>query len=218
MPTDADTDAQNTCSGTGGPGSTTADCPSKKVVTLQWDKDETWCSEGGPISGTTVNYSDGEKLSISVTNPGEQITTLQATVSGNAFSAPWDVIDVLPTGGPSWKPRRSLMGDTSGVSTPKPMDVRFIPNVKRDKKAHTSQYNRTETGATAPHQVGVECRFELESVNYLLTFYGGINYVRGIGRERYAKGILIPFRFCIDPSWRLLGDLRFERGRRRRER
>jgi len=191
VPTDADVDAQNTCSGNSAPGATTSDCAKKKkVVTLKWEKDETWCSEDGPISGTTVNYDDGDDLSIAVTDHVDQsaITTLPSTVSSNAFGSPWQVVDVLPTGGPSWKPRRSLDGETEGVKTPKPMDVRFIPNVKRGTKDHTCQYNRTDPGATAPKQVGVACRFELESVNYLLTIYGQLKYVRGVGRERLQLG------------------------------
>jgi hypothetical protein len=191
VPADADADAKNSCSSSTAPGATTADCPKvKKVVTLKWDKPETWCSEGGPISGTTVNYSDGESLPIAVTDHADKsaVTTLQGQVAGNAFNNPWNVIDVLPTGGPSWKPRRSLDGETSGVKTPKPMDVRFIPNVKRASKTHSCQYNRTDAGATAAKQVGVSCRFELESVNYLLTFYGVLKYVRGWGKERLQLG------------------------------
>jgi hypothetical protein len=191
MPTDADVDAQKNCGATTGPGTTATDCPyARKVVTLTWDKDETWCSEGGPISGTTANYSDGEKLSIAVTGHDDKgaVTTLAATVSGNAFKSPWDVIDVLPIGGPSWKLRRPLDGETEGVKTPDPMDVRFIPNITRATKEHTCQYNRTDPGATAPKQVGVDCHFELESANYLLTIYGKLNYVRGIGKERLQLG------------------------------
>lgn len=192
MATDADTDAQNTCSDTAAPGTTTPDCHKKirKVVTLKWDKDETWCSEGGPISGTTLNYSDGEVLSIAVTghDDGSAVTTLQGNVSGDAFSSPWDVLDVLPIGGPSWIPYLDLDGQTEGVQTPKPMEVRFIPNIKRDSKDHSCQYNRTDPGATAPKQVSVACRFDLESVNFLLTFYGQLKYVRGVGKERLQLG------------------------------
>jgi hypothetical protein len=162
----------------------------RQVVTLKWDKAETWCSEDGPISGTTVNYSDGEVLSIAVTDHADNsaVNTLQGNISSNAFSSPWKIIDVLPTGGPSWKPRRSLDGETAGVKTPTPMDVRFIPNLTRGTKAHTCQYNRTDPGTTTPKQVGVDCRFELESVNYLVTIYGQLKYVRGWGKERLQLG------------------------------
>ena len=166
--TDADVGAQNTCSDTSAPGGTTSDCKNvKKVVTISWEKDETWCSEDGPISGTTLNYADGENLSITVTDhsDGSAVTTMPAPVSGNAFRNVWNVIDVLPTGGPSWNPRRPLDGAAGGVTTPKPMDVRFIPNVKRDTQSHSCQYDRTDPGAAAPHKVSVECRFDRESVN-----------------------------------------------------
>jgi hypothetical protein len=189
--TDADGGAQNTCSDANAPGGTKADCQNvKKVVTISWEKDETWCSEDGPISGTTLNYSDGENLAIAVTDhsDGSAVTNLQAPVSGNSFRNVWNVIDVLPTGGPSWNPRRPLDGAAGGVLTPKPMDVRFIPNVKRDKKAHSCHYDRTEPGAAASHYVNVTCRFELETVNYLLTVYGVLNYVRGWGKYRLQLG------------------------------
>lgn len=61
MPNDADSGAIKTCSATNSPGTTTQGCATKKVITLKWDKNETWCSEGGPISGTTVNYSNGAR-------------------------------------------------------------------------------------------------------------------------------------------------------------
>jgi hypothetical protein len=188
--TDADAGAQNTCSDTSAPGGTTSDCKAKKVVTISWEKNETWCSEDGPISGTTLNYADGENLSIAVTDhsDGSAVTTLQAAVSGNSFRNVWNVIDVLPSGGPSWNPRRPLDGATGGVTTPTPMDVRFIPNVKRDRKSHSCQYDRTEPGATTSNKVSVECRFDLESVNYLLTIYGVLKYVRGWGKYRLQLG------------------------------
>jgi hypothetical protein len=189
--TDADAGAQNTCSDTNSPGGTKADCQNvKKVVTISWEKDETWCSEDGPINGATLNYADGENLAIAVTdhNDGSAVTNLQAPVSGNSFRNVWNVIDVLPTGGPSWNPRRPLDGAAGGVLTPKPMDVRFIPNVKRDKKIHSCHYDRTEPGAAASHYVNVACRFELETVNYLLTVFGVLNYVRGWGKYRLQLG------------------------------
>jgi hypothetical protein len=188
---DPDADAQNNCSTTGAPGGTTSTCtPVKKVLTVRWEKSETWCSEGGPISGTTLNYSDGEALAIDVADHDDasSVLTLNTNVSGNAFRNDWQVIDVLPTGGPSWHPRRPLDGSTSGVTTPDPMVVRFIPNITRDSKSHSCSYNRTEPGAAAPHTVTVDCHFDLESANYLMTIYGNLNYVRGWGKERLQLG------------------------------
>jgi hypothetical protein len=181
-----DGDASATCSDEKKPGDTAQPCPLKKVLTLTWDKEETWCSEGGPISGTTTHYADGEALSIAVTDKadGAAVLTLDVKVGGEAFKNDWKVIDVLPVGGPSWKDKRELMGETAGVKTAKPMAVRFIPNVKRGKKDHTAQYDRTDPGATSPKKVGVKCRFELEVTNYLLTIHGALKYVRGKGRER----------------------------------
>src|SRR5215469_12021736 len=201
--TDADAGAQNTCSDTNAPGGTKADCQNvKKVVTISWEKDETWCSEDGPITGTTLNYADGENLGIAVTdhNDGSAVTNLQAPVSGNSFRNVWNVIDVLPTGGPSWNPRRPMDGAASGVLTPQPMDVRFIPNVKRDKKTHSCHYDRTEPGAAASHWVNVACRFELETLNYLLTVYGVLKYVLGWGKYRLQLGdatLTGGFRFLV---------------------
>jgi len=189
---DPDADAQGSCSSSNGPGSTTQECPltARKILELKWDKGETWCSEGGPISGTTKNYPDGEMISINVQDhtDASAVTSLQGQDSSNSFGSPWDVVDVLPTGGPSWTPRRALDGETGGVKTPKPMAVRFIPNVKRAKKTHTTQYDRTDPGTSTPKKVGVDCRFELESVNYLLTIYGALKYVRGWGKERLQLG------------------------------
>jgi hypothetical protein len=159
-------------------------------VDLKWEHKETWCSEGGPISGTTKNYPEGETLAIDIKDHSDAsaVTTLKGQVSNNSFGSSWDVLDVLPTGGPSWKLLRELDGETDGVMTPEPMAVRFIPNLKRAKKAHTTEYDRTDPGATAPKKVGVSCRFELESVNYLLTIYGELKYVRGWGKERLQLG------------------------------
>ncbi|MGZ5093866.1 MAG: glycine zipper domain-containing protein [Burkholderiales bacterium] len=190
---EADAALKEKCNSATPPGGTTQPCPlaERKVLTLKWDKDETWCSEGGaPISGTTKNYADAELIPIQVKGQvdGSAVKTLQGRVSSNAFRSPWDVIDVLPVGGPSWQPRRKLDGEASGVKTPEPLTIRFIPNVKRGKKTHSAQYDRTDPGATAAKKVSVECRFELESSNYLLTIYGELKYVRGHGRERLQLG------------------------------
>jgi hypothetical protein len=181
-----DADAQKNCSPTSPPGKTTQNCPLKKIIDIAWDKVETWCSEGGPIHGTTQKYSDGEAIAIDVEDhaDGTSVLPLPAKVAGNAFKTPWDVIDVLPTGGPSWKDRRELDGVADGVKTPTAMAVRFIPNVKRGKKTHTTQYDRKDPKTGVVGKTGVVCRFELESVNYLLTIHGQLDYVRGRGRER----------------------------------
>jgi hypothetical protein len=181
-----DADAQANCSASSPPGKTTQPCAEKKIIEVTWDKDETWCSEGGPVSGTTKNYANGEAITVEVKDKadGSAVTTLPAKVSSDAFKAPWKVLDVLPTGGPSWKDRRLLDAFAGGVKSPVPMPVRFIPNVKRVKKAHSTSYSRTEPGAASAGTVSLEARFELEVTNYLLTIHGALDYVRGIGKER----------------------------------
>jgi hypothetical protein len=192
MSGEADAALKEKCSSAAPADGTTQPCPllARKIIKIQWDKDETWCSEGGPISGTTENYSNGEVIPINVTGQidASAVTTLSAPVSGNAFRSPWDVINVLPIGGPSWQPRRKLIGEAGGVKTPKPLEVRFIPNVTRGRKSHSAQYDRTDPGASAPKKVSVECRFDLESINFLITIYGEMKYVRGRGRERLQLG------------------------------
>ncbi len=182
----ADADAKKTCSGSSGPGDTTKPCPLKKVIELGWDKDDAWCSETVSISGKTTNYSEGETLTIGVEGRADAsaITNLNAQVSGNGFGSPWEIKDVLPIGGPSWKDVREIDGKAADKKTEKPLVVHMIPNLKRGTKTHTTEYNRTDPGTTTPHKVGVACRFELAVTNYLLTIYGVLKYVRGIGRER----------------------------------
>jgi hypothetical protein len=182
----ADADAQKTCSNVSGPGDTTKSCQPKAVVDLAWDRDDAWCSETVSISGKTTNYPEGEMLTIAVSgrSDGAALTSLNAQVSGNAFGSPWETKDVLPIGGPSWKDVREIDGKAADRKTDKPLLLHTIPNVKRDTKTHTTEYDRTDPGTTSSHKVGVACRFELEVANFLLTIYGVLKYVRGIGRER----------------------------------
>lgn len=182
----ADADAKSTCSDSAAPGDTTKPCPLKRVVEVSWDQADAWCSETVGISGKTANYSDGETLPIAIEGrvDASAITNLNGKVSGDAFSSPWEIKDVLPIGGPSWKDIRELDGKVADKKTEKPLVVHMIPNVKRDTKSHTTEYDRTDPGTTTSHKVGVACRFEIEVANYLLTIYGVLKYVRGIGGER----------------------------------
>ena len=188
--TSPEADAAGTCSDSAAAGSTSAPCKKDpKVLTIQWDQPEAWCSEDGPSSGTTKEM-DGTTLSIQVKGKadGQAVTTFSTPVSSNAFSQAWSVVDVLPVDGPPWKDTRELDAETSGVKTPTPLKVHFIPKIGRATKAHTALYDRTDPGATAPKKVGVECIFELEVSDFLLTIYGQLNYVRGWGKERLQLG------------------------------
>jgi hypothetical protein len=196
MPDNADSAAAATCSPTSAPGATTEPCPLKqrKVLELKWEHDERWCSEKTSLSGKTRNYVDGEtfNVNISVAGGGNALNPASVTVTGEVFGSPFEIVDILPSGGPSWRPRSDLDAEASGVKTPAPLSVRFIPNVTRDKKSHNVIYKRTNPAtATKPAEtVDVEmvCKFELESANYLVTFYGDLKYTRGWGRERLELG------------------------------
>lgn len=188
----ADTNAAGTCSDSRTADGTVEECPlrSRRVVTLRWDREETWCSENGPISGTTRNYPDGEVLTVEVKSRPDNLAVTSFTdsqVSSDAFGHPWDILELLPTGGPSWNDARQLIGSTSGVLTPDPMVVRFIPNVTRHAADHSVEYRKQDsTGSWVT--VSVECLFDLEVRNYLLVIHGVIKYVRGWGKYRLLLG------------------------------
>jgi hypothetical protein len=165
--------------------------PKKKVVKLQWKRTTCWCSEDNGLTGSTVNYADGENLAITVVDAedGSTVKTFSASVASNAVDVPWKpVTDVLPIGKPNWKELRELNGVAGGVETAKALTVKFIPTLAKAQKAHTAEYDRTDPGAAASHKVGVPCEFALEAKDYKLTIHGTMKYVRGRGRERLIFG------------------------------
>jgi hypothetical protein len=169
-------DASSTCSNSTTADGTTQQCPAhtKSVTKLRWSTEETWCSEPATLTGETRNYTDGEQLAIDVKDKadGASVKNFNASISGDAFSYNWDVIDVLPSGGPSFLQRRRFNGEGGGKTTPKSLVVNFVPNLRR----HTWRKNIS----LAVSSIGVD--FDLKVENYLLFILADVKYVKGRGR------------------------------------
>jgi hypothetical protein len=182
--TSPDANATNSCSNSSSADSSVQPCaPAKKLLTVEWGQAEAFCSEKPSLSGTTQNYSNGETVTLSVKDPadGTQFSSPAPSVSGDSFSYQWDVIDVLPTGGPSWQPRRRVIAEASGVKTPEPLQVRFIPNLEKKKCDQDVTYQKQNSAGTMENFT-VESRYEMDVQNFHVTIYGKIKYVKGWGK------------------------------------
>ncbi len=173
-------------------------------MSLQWNADTVWCSDTAPITGTTSNYGDGESVPVAISGAGADkaaFTSLPGKVNASAIKERWKVVDVLPErkGTAGFSPRREVAGRADNARTPKPLSVRFVVNYPRySARGRKITYNRTETVTvteggktvtkTEKKQPQVECNFEIDLTNNLVTLRGDLRYVRGWGKEYLNLG------------------------------
>ncbi|MCD6303568.1 MAG: hypothetical protein J7M21_01230, partial [Planctomycetes bacterium] len=147
-------------------GSAKQECPlkKKKLIEIKWQEQQAWCSETVHVTGRTENYQDNEKITITVKNAadGKEIKTLEASVVGQSFSAPWEIVDVLPAkSGGHYQEEMNLDAYAEDKKTPKPLKLRFVPNVpKRDV---TSRWGE----------------FYVKAEDYQATIGSDIKYIKG---------------------------------------
>ncbi len=165
---------------------TTSKCPvpEKKLVTIQWNTAETWCSEDVVLSGTTLNYGVGDKVQCEVAEAGgASIESFEASVSGNSFSHTWKVLNVLPKKeGGHYKSEMQVDGIGNGgeAKTPTVLKIKFVPNLPKTR-----------------YTVG-NARFNLAAEDYKAAITENIEYVKGwaasvvmLGAHGTGKGGLL---------------------------
>lgn len=174
--TSPDGNAAGTCSDSTTADGTTQQCPAhtKMVVRLRWSTDETWCSEPAALRGETRNYSDGEQLAIDVKDKadGSALKSFNAGIVSDGFTYNWDVLDIFPSGGPSYLQRRRAIASGGGKETPTSLVINFIPNLR--------QSTCRKNVSLAVSSIDVDFRLKVE--NYLLWIMAEVRYVKGHGR------------------------------------
>ena len=135
----------------------------RRVVSIKWDASERWCSEQTSASGTTANYSDGETIEVKFQQrDGNQSQSVEANVSGNRFSAPWTIKEILPVKkGDHLAPDLKMDASGGGQTSPDPLTIKFV--TKFDKVTHVA--DRTH--------------FELSLADNVVLISSDIKYVQG---------------------------------------
>jgi hypothetical protein len=173
-------DSRAACPGereTGGTAQPCSSSPERRLIQIEWVDREGWCSETANIRGTTQNWGDGENVSITVNrvNPGAQVASFQAPVSGNQFTHAWQVLEVLPPRQAGhYVERMPVNGHAEGQTTATPLELRFIPNAPRTNY-HSGNAN-----------------FDLSAADYEMRVERDVEYVKGWGGEVVSLGASVP--------------------------
>ena len=149
----------------------------RQFLTIEWVEVETWCSEAATLRGTTQGYTDGDTESADVRNASdgavERAVTL--TISGNAYSFPFDVVNLLPRRiGANFEIERTLDATAVGQTTPTAIRLRFIPTL-------------TLTACS----IGIS-HFDMSVTNYEALVGGTINYIPGWIQFIIQLGATVP--------------------------
>ncbi len=149
----------------------------REFLTIEWAEAETWCSEPATLRGTTQNYADGDTESADVRNAADGAVERSVTlrVTGNAYSQPFDVVNLLPRRvGANFELERTLDAIAVGRTTPTPIRLRFIPTLTN---THCS--------------IGIS-HFDMSVTNYQVQIGGTINYVPGWIQFIIQLGATVP--------------------------
>ncbi len=149
----------------------------RQFLTIEWVEVETWCSEPATLRGTTQGYTDGDTESADVRNAADGAVqrAQPLTISSNAYSQPFDVINLLPRRvGANFEIERTLDAIAVGQTTPTAIRLRFIPTL-------------TLTACT----IGIS-HFDLSVTNYEALMGGTINYVPGWIQFIIQLGATVP--------------------------
>lgn len=148
-----------------------------KVLTVKWDLADAWCSDTISVSGTTKDYADGAAILVEARDRASNkvVTSVQATVSGNAFTKSWIMKDVLPErSGGKFVNRMDLDASAGGVTSPAALAAHFVPEAPRtpyaERRAHF-------TMSVADHVAKVEAE---------------LKFVKGWGAEVVKFGAAVP--------------------------
>jgi type VI secretion system VgrG family protein len=149
----------------------------RQFLTIEWVQVETWCSDPATLRGTTQGYTDGDTESANVRNAvdGAVQRAVTLTITSNAYSFPFDVINLLPRRvGANFETERTLDAIAVGQTTPTAIRLRFIPTL-------------TLTRCT----IG-RAHFDLSVTNYEALMGGTINYVPGWIQYIIQLGATVP--------------------------
>jgi type VI secretion system VgrG family protein len=136
----------------------------RQFLTIEWVETETWCSEPATLRGTTQGYTNGDTESADVRNAtdGSVERSVTLTINSNAFSFPFQVVDLLPRqSGATFEAERTLDALAVGRTTPTPIRLRFIPTLTQTASAVANSH------------------FDLSVTNYEALIAGSITYVPG---------------------------------------
>lgn len=113
-------------------GEPIATCPlkDKKLLSVEWDKDEAMCGDDVVLKGTARNYDDNTNGTACVFNSGKKIDAIKAK-GQNSFILPWKVKDVVFKG-QSMPDKYELDAELSAcgekVKSTKPLILKRVPD------------------------------------------------------------------------------------------
>jgi type VI secretion system secreted protein VgrG len=135
----------------------------RRLLSIAWLEEETWCSEPATLTGNAKNYA-GETELVGVINAidGALQTTFPLPLGDGSYEHAVDIVNLLPRWRASgFETVRPLLAQVAGLTTPEPIRLRFI--------ADLPQMRYSEGRA----------RFSIYVKNYEVVFGGTIRYVRG---------------------------------------
>jgi hypothetical protein len=149
----------------------------KKVLQIQWQDAEVWCSEHARFQGSTEHYAANEDLEVAADAEGHAAQTIAVKVSANAFSGAWTVKDVLPPKiGSHFAGELEVDATAAGQVSPNKVRVRFAPSLKNVTHAHRS------------HQ------WQISAEDFVLKVEERIEFVPGWGGQVVKLGDAVSLR------------------------
>jgi hypothetical protein len=149
----------------------------RKLLTIQWNQAEGWCSETVAASGTTQNWTDGETVAINVVyaNPGTPVTNFSEPVRGNSFSHNWQILEVLPPQKSGhYVEEQPVNAEAEGKVSPAPLKLKFVPTLPKT------------------HYASGNARFDLSALDYEIKIESDIEFVKGWAAEVVLLGTSVP--------------------------
>jgi len=104
----------------------------RRFIEIHWVEEESYCGGPATLAGTTKNYVDGdtEQAQVLHVSDGGLVDSLVLTISGDSFTKNVNVKNWLPRKpGGHFEESREEKGVAAGKTTPKPLKMKFIPNL-----------------------------------------------------------------------------------------
>jgi hypothetical protein len=167
----------------------------RRLLSIAWLEEETWCSDPATLSGVAQNYAEGDAELVTITNAvdGAIQAAFPLLLGDGQYEHGVDIVDLLPRWSASgFETVRPLLAQVAGLTTLEPIRVRFIADLP------PMQY-----------RVG-RARFDVYVKHYEVVFGGTIRYVRGqIYRIIQLDGVVLSFvggkigvRIAGQDNWR----------------
>lgn len=148
----------------------------RRLLSIAWLEQETWCSDPATLIGMAQNYTEGDAELVTITNAVDGATqaTFPMPLGNGPYKHAVDIVNLLPRWSASgFETVRPLLAEIAGLTTPEPIPLRFIADLP-----------------TMSYRVG-QSRFDIYVKHYEVIFGGTIRYVRGqIYRIIHLDGVV----------------------------